>query len=86
MKIEKLRPFLRILQTEILKTDGGDFECDRFWPETMEGRDSPWKEVETKSVHSWTGIDTPQGTLKPWAVDEKVGVKVRVRGWEYKQG
>ena len=78
----KLRSRLRILQTEILKSDGGSFDCDTFWPEDLEM--SGWQAVDVKDTHSWTGIQTPQGTLKEWEEDEKVGVKLRVRGWQLK--
>lgn len=79
LKSEKLRFRLRILQTEIVRTDGAEFECDTFWPEEF---GTQWVEAETRDVESWMRIATPQGTLKEWDIDEKVGVQVRVRGWE----
>lgn len=86
LKNDRLRSRLRILQTEIVKTDGTEFECDTYWPEDPEDEQSGWKEVGTPEVHAWTGIDTPQGPLKTWAEDEKVGVNIRVRGWQPTSG
>ncbi|KAJ9660520.1 hypothetical protein H2198_002456 [Neophaeococcomyces mojaviensis] len=81
LKDTLLRPRLRILQTEIQKLEDEEvFECDTFWPEELEGS-SEWQEAEQKEVVAWTGIEVPQGGDQ-WAVDEKVGVRIRVRGWE----
>jgi len=85
LRDEKLRPRLRILQTEIQKLDEGEeFDCDTFWPEELEAPDNGWSEASTKEVVKWTGVVPPQATLMDWLHDEKVGVRIRVRGWEQK--
>jgi len=85
LKDERLRPRLRILQTEIQKVnEGEEFECDTFWPEDLGDSQNGWAEPPTKDVVDWTGIDPPQGTSMDWKEDEKVGVRLRVRGWEQK--
>ena len=85
LKDEKLRPRLRILQTEIQKFgEGEEFQCDTFWPEEFEDSENGWSEAGAREVVGWTGVDLPQGTLMDWVEDEKVGVRLRVRGWEQK--
>ena len=79
---EELRPRLRILQTEIQKVDGAEYECDTFWSEALED-DEQWQEVKKDEVSDWTAISLPQGT-QDWYEDEKVGVRLRVRGWKVK--
>lgn len=81
LKNDALRPRLRILQTEIQKVnDTEDFECDTFWPEELSEADG-WEEAEPHHVAAWTGINLPQKD-SDWASDEKVGVRLRVRGWK----
>lgn len=81
---EQMRPRLRILQTEIERTDGSDgYECDTFWPEDLENQANNWHEAEKSEVVSWTGIELPQKELD-WHYDEKVGVRLRVKGWKQK--
>lgn len=75
-----LRPRLRVLQTEIQKIDGEDFECDTFWPEESSAANG-WDEAKPSDVAAWTGIDLPQHN-SDWTSDEKVGVRLRVRGWK----
>jgi len=83
LKDKSLRPRLRILQTEIQKLrDEEEFECDTFWSETLEESEG-WLEADTKEVVAWTGVEVPQDG-EQWAVDEKVGVRIRVRGWQRK--
>lgn len=81
----KLRPRLRVLQTEIRK-DEGEFECDTFWPEGLdEESGSGWREVSKGVVEEWTGIEVPQGGEEWLGVNDvkgvEGGVKIRVRGW-----
>ncbi|KAK5956662.1 hypothetical protein OHC33_002148 [Knufia fluminis] len=85
LKDETLRPKLRILQTEIRKLkDDEEFECDTFWPEDLEDAQNGWSEVQTGQLQKWTRVEPPQGASVDWTDDEKVGVRLRVRGWEPK--
>jgi len=83
---ERLRPRLRILQTEIKKVnEGEEFECDTFWSEELEDPKNGWSEAQTRELVGWTGVDPPQGTSMDWVEDQKVGVRLRVRGWEQRE-
>ena len=77
---------IRILQTQIEKTDGGEFECDTFFPIELEGG-GELKEVSMDNVKSWLQKESGEAITLPqrdeeWAEDEKVGVELKVVGWE----
>ena len=80
---------VRILQTEVRKLDGSEFECDTFFPVALDADDNQRERVSNVDVQGWlksptsngTGIEVPQGDGE-WARDDKVGVELRVLGWE----
>jgi dihydrofolate reductase len=78
---------VRILQTEVRKLGGGDFDCDTFFPVQL-GEDGNWTEASRTDVTAWfnttsaeTKITPPQGDNE-WGLDEKARTEVRLRGWE----
>ena len=81
---------VRILQTQIKTTNSTEFECDTFFPTNLvEGSssDGDLKQVPPEEVQSWLqkpnneAIALPQG-VSDWAEDAKVGIELRVVGWE----
>ena len=80
---------IRIFQTEVRKVDGSEFECDTFLPVQPDKQGSGWRSVEQDEVKTWLRrggdpsdtIPLPQGK-EQWMRDEKVGVEIRVLGWE----
>lgn len=80
LKSSVLRPKLRVLQTEVEKVDGTEFECDTYWPDELGDASSGWIEADTQQIQDWVGQDVPQG-VSEWLEDTKVGFRIRVRGW-----
>ena len=82
-------PTIRILQTQVRKTDGTAFEIDTFFP-TEISEENGWRAVDEEEVKTWLNIGYNDGFVKlpqeqkNWALDEKRGVEVRVVGWERK--
>ncbi len=80
---------VRILQTEIRNVDGSEFECDTFFPVPLVAGNSGWSQVNQGTVSQWINAASNEGSQIPlpqqneeWARDDKVGVELRVIGWE----
>ncbi|RMZ92373.1 hypothetical protein DV736_g363, partial [Chaetothyriales sp. CBS 134916] len=83
---------VRILQTEVRKVDrdgsgGGEIECDTFFPIALEDGKDGLRKADGREVKDW--LRTESGETIPfqqgegeWFRDDKVGVEVRVVGWE----
>lgn len=85
LKSSRLRPRVRILQTEVEKLDGTEFDCDTFWPEQLDDASSTWTEASAEQIQEWVGQKVPQDG-DSWLEDTKAGVRLRVRGWQYRTG
>lgn len=86
-----LHGHLRILQTEVRKVDGSEFECDTFFPVPLHAENSEWALVDQDTVSKWINTTSDEGSQiqlpqqnEEWARDDKVGVELRVLGWEQK--
>lgn len=80
LKSDTLKPKLRVLQTEVEKLDGTEFDCDTFWPDELGVASNEWIEADTEQIQDWIGESVPQGAHE-WFEDAKAGVRIRVRGW-----
>lgn len=76
---------LRILQTQVRKTDGKGFDCDTFFPVDLQGVSGPiaqrWREVDQAETESWVGEGLPQRDAE-WVEDGEGQCEIRVVGWE----
>ena len=88
-ELGSLRGPARILQTEVRKVDGSEFECDTFFPVPLGSENSGWAQVNQETVSTWIRTTSDEGGLiqlpqrnEEWARDDKVGVELRVLGWE----
>jgi dihydrofolate reductase len=77
---EQTKSRVRVLQTQVKKVDGSEFECDTFFPEKLQDDDGRWKEARAGELMVWIDSDLPQG-IDEWARDEKAGVDIKVVGW-----
>ena len=80
---------IRILQTEVRKVDGSEFECDTFFPVPLGADNKEWSQVGQQTVSKWINTTSDEGSQiqlpqrsEEWARDDKVGVQLRVLGWE----
>lgn len=76
---------LRILQTQVRKTDGKGFDCDTFFPVDLQGGSGQmaqrWREVDQAETESWIGEGLPQKDAE-WVEDGEGQCEIRVVGWE----
>lgn len=76
---------LRILQTQVRKTDGKGFDCDTFFPVDLQGVSGQmgqrWREVDQAETESWVGEALPQRDAE-WVEDGEGQCEIRVVGWE----
>lgn len=74
---------IRVLQTLVRRRDGGDVDCDTFFPVKL-GEGEHEREVEREEMEGWFegGVRLPEAEGEEWCVDGKTGFEVRVVGWE----
>ena len=80
---------IRILQTEVRKVDGSEFQCDTFFPVPLGAESSEWSQVDQGTLSKWINTASDEGSQiqlpqrnEEWARDDKAGVELRVLGWE----
>lgn len=78
---------LRILQTQVRRTDGKAFECDTFFPLDLPkgssgmGTAPGWRQADKAETESWVGEEVPQKEAD-WTRDAGGECEIRVVGWE----
>ncbi|KAF7503642.1 hypothetical protein GJ744_003420 [Endocarpon pusillum] len=76
---------LRILQTQVRRTDGKAFDCDTFFPVDLQGGSGQmaqrWREVDQAETERWVGEGLPQKDAE-WVEDGEGQCEIRVVGWE----
>lgn len=75
---------VRILQTQIRKSDGEEIECDTFFPLQLgeSAQEEGWREVSTKEVEDWVDGEIVPGRDGQWEADGESGMEIRLVGWE----
>jgi dihydrofolate reductase len=75
---------LRALQTLVRRGDGGEIECDTFFPvrfeENMEV--DGWRKASADEVKEWVDGQKVPGGEGEWEADGNNGMEIRVVGWE----
>jgi dihydrofolate reductase len=74
----------RVLQTLVRRGDGGEIECDTFFPVRFEENVEVdgWRKASADEVKGWVDGQNVPGGDGQWEADGDNGMEIRVVGWE----